>query len=491
MNSTNNTFATARPIGQTKATHAIKSLELPGNCSDKISSTKMKKLKNRLSIPFILLIILGFIDHSMAQDYNFLATPSGTGSIYSYTVPPSMTAAAQQNAFFGNGAGYSLTSGNNNALFGYRAGYYMTSGVGNSYFGLLAGTGNQTGSYNAFFGFNAGSGTTGSYSTFVGYDAGNADWYGSDNTFFGGLAGPTGPSLSDCAAIGYNALVGNSDEMEFGDANITKWGFGVDPSTGNAFQVGNGPTNGNGAFLTISGVWNNASDVNKKENFVILDNNDILAKVANLSIPRWNYKGDDPSIQHIGPMAQDFYSTFHVGNNDKSISTIDPAGIALVCVKALNAQNQVLKETVNGLQSQNTQLQNSVDDLQSKYNNILSEIENLKTMQAQCCGNISSNTQTGSNNDNNNGSQASLAQNSPNPFSQNTIISYYLPANMSNAVITIRSTTGTTLQSYNITSSGHGQINVSQGTLAPATYEYDLMVNGKLIDSKKMVIIGQ
>ncbi len=63
--------------------------------------------------------------------------------------------------------------------------------------------------------------------------------------------------------------------------------------------------------------------------------------------------------------------------------------------------------------------------------------------------------------------------------------------NMPNAVITIRTMTGATLQSFNITTTGHGQITVNAGTLAPATYEYDMIVNGKLIDSKKMVIIGE
>ena len=62
---------------------------------------------------------------------------------------------------------------------------------------------------------------------------------------------------------------------------------------------------------------------------------------------------------------------------------------------------------------------------------------------------------------------------------------------MPNAVITIRSLTGTALQTFNISAAGHGQITVSKGTLAPATYVYDMTVNGKIIDSKKMVIVGE
>jgi hypothetical protein len=42
-------------------------------------------------------------------------------------------------------------------------------------------------------------------------------------------------------------------------------------------------------------------------------------------------------------MAQDFYRLFHLGLNDTSISTIDPAGVALVGVQELAKQNDALK----------------------------------------------------------------------------------------------------------------------------------------------------
>jgi len=82
-------------------------------------------------------------------------------------------------------------------------------------------------------------------------------------------------------------------------------------------------------------------------------------------------------------------------------------------------------------------------------------------------------------------------QNVPNPFTQHTIIKYYLPDNMPTAIISIHSLGGVTIQSFNVTTSGSGQISVSAGTLAPGTYEYDMTVNNKLIDSKKMVIVGE
>ncbi len=83
--------------------------------------------------------------------------------------------------------------------------------------------------------------------------------------------------------------------------------------------------------------WVNASDVNAKENFEKVDGAELLERLSDLEITKWNYKGDEDA-EHIGPTAQDFKKTFGVGADDKSISTIDPSGIALAAIKELYAQ---------------------------------------------------------------------------------------------------------------------------------------------------------
>ncbi|MBU1783709.1 tail fiber domain-containing protein, partial [Patescibacteria group bacterium] len=93
---------------------------------------------------------------------------------------------------------------------------------------------------------------------------------------------------------------------------------------------------GSGAYVTTGGVWTNASDRNMKENFTIFNDDDILKKIQQLSITEWNYKNESSQIKHIGPVAQDFYGLFNLGDSNTSISTIDPAGIALVGIKALS-----------------------------------------------------------------------------------------------------------------------------------------------------------
>ncbi|MBN2379727.1 tail fiber domain-containing protein [candidate division WOR-3 bacterium] len=90
-----------------------------------------------------------------------------------------------------------------------------------------------------------------------------------------------------------------------------------------------------GAYLSSGGTWTNASDRNLKEGFQPVDQDDILEKVAELPITSWNYKSENNSVKHIGPVAQDFHAAFGVGTDDKSISTIDADGVALVAIQAL------------------------------------------------------------------------------------------------------------------------------------------------------------
>lgn len=107
-----------------------------------------------------------------------------------------------------------------------------------------------------------------------------------------------------------------------------------------------------GAYLTTGGTWTNASDEAKKENFTEIDRADILERIASLNIRRWNYKDDDPRVQHIGPTAQEFHALFNVGNDDKTISTIDPSGIALAAIQELSARNADLEAMVREQQKQ-------------------------------------------------------------------------------------------------------------------------------------------
>ena len=90
-----------------------------------------------------------------------------------------------------------------------------------------------------------------------------------------------------------------------------------------------------GAHVTAGGAWTNASDVNLKENFEEIDQRELLEKLAALPIETWNYRKEDGSVRHLGPMAQAFFEAFGLGGSDKAITTVDTAGVALASIQAL------------------------------------------------------------------------------------------------------------------------------------------------------------
>jgi trimeric autotransporter adhesin len=90
-----------------------------------------------------------------------------------------------------------------------------------------------------------------------------------------------------------------------------------------------------GAYLTTSGTWTNASDRNLKTAFQPVDESLLLSRIGQLPMASWQYKVDSASIRHIGPIAQDFYAAFQLGNDDKHIATVDADGVALAGVQAL------------------------------------------------------------------------------------------------------------------------------------------------------------
>ena len=97
-----------------------------------------------------------------------------------------------------------------------------------------------------------------------------------------------------------------------------------------------------GGNVVIAGSLSQGSDRNAKTNIQEVSNQEILAKVSALPISSWSYK-HDPGSTHIGPMSQDFYAAFGLGNDDKRIATLDTSGVALAAIKALTEKVAALE----------------------------------------------------------------------------------------------------------------------------------------------------
>ena len=120
------------------------------------------------------------------------------------------------------------------------------------------------------------------------------------------------------------------------------------------------------AGVTIGGVFNGSSDRNAKEHFAPVNPRDVLAKVAALPISRWNYKSES-DVTHLGPMAQDFYSAFTVGTDNKHISMVDADGVALAAIQGLN---QRLEEAVQEKEARIRALEQTVAELKALVNQL-------------------------------------------------------------------------------------------------------------------------
>ena len=79
-----------------------------------------------------------------------------------------------------------------------------------------------------------------------------------------------------------------------------------------------------------------------------------------------------------------------------------------------------------------------------------------------------------------------LNQNDPNPFAEETKISYHLPENINEAKILFYDNTGRVIKAVELHSRGNGVLHIYASNLSSGNYTYALIVDGKLIESKKM-----
>ncbi len=133
--------------------------------------------------------------------------------------------------------------------------------------------------------------------------------------------------------------------------------FLVRASGGVTMYTDAGATAGAALFPGASS-WTVVSDRNAKNNFAPVDGVAILNALAGIPIETWNYNTQAESIRHMGPMAQDFYAAFGLGETALGISTVDADGVALAAIQGLysvvqeqQAENAALQERVAALEA--------------------------------------------------------------------------------------------------------------------------------------------
>ncbi len=133
--------------------------------------------------------------------------------------------------------------------------------------------------------------------------------------------------------------------------------------------VGTTTSNGNGASLSIGGVWTNASSRTFKEDFSHVDAASVLDKLVSMPVQTWFYKNDHDEGRHMGPVAEDFAAAFGLGADEKHIGSVDESGVAFAAIQGLNKK---MESENAALKSENSALRTQLDGVLAR----LSRLEN-------------------------------------------------------------------------------------------------------------------
>ena len=138
-------------------------------------------------------------------------------------------------------------------------------------------------------------------------------------------------------------------------------------------------------------------------------------------------------------------------------------------VQELAAENSTLKKEREEQQKINVDLQKQIDELKT----LITHSQTLTISNQQRTSLLQS---------------AKLEQNQPNPAAQTTIIKYFVPEQVSDAVINITNANGQQVKSINLNQKNNGQITLQTNDLANGSYFYSLITDGKTVDTKKIII---
>lgn len=135
--------------------------------------------------------------------------------------------------------------------------------------------------------------------------------------------------------------------------------------------------------------------------------------------------------------------------------------------------NSLIPFLIKGMQEQQT----TIETLLQSNADLKAEVENLrKTSTTTSIGELAFN------------GGFSMSQNEPNPFSHETVVKYTLPQTVGTASLYIYDLTGKQITSYPITDKGSSSITLTSKDLAAGIYIYTLVADGKVMDSKRMIV---
>jgi len=392
-------------------------------------------------------------------------------------------------------AGATGSGSNNNVSFGYEAlrnnpssgantaiGYqalYNNASTTNTAVGYQA-LYNSTSSTSVAIGYQALYGNTqGNNNTAVGFLALNSNTTGYNNTAIGSFSS-CGSTLNNATAIGHFATATASNSIFLGNssvANIYLGGVLTHHSDGRIKKNIRAEVPGLAFINQLQPVMYNydldaLDELQKSDDpkFNALRDSLLMARSSEEKAIDAKARADKEKIVYSGFIAQDVekaaqsvnydFNGIDVPKDGKGVYGLGYAEFVVPLVKA-----------VQELSEQNARLQEQINELKEKsfLRSVANETETtgiIDPVIAQC----------------------KLYQNTPNPFNQETEIKYYLPQEIKTAFLCIYNLQGTQIKQVKITQRGEDSQWISGSELNAGMYLYALIVDGKEVDTKRMIL---
>jgi hypothetical protein len=369
-------------------------------------------------------------------------------------------------------------------------------------------------------------------------------------TNYGGYFTATGSSATANIGLFVGTTTGATSNYELYISNISAGANNYsiyNPSLAKshfAGDVGIGTTapgyllevNGNAA-KPGGGSWTNSSDIRvKKDTSSFKDGLSVIKKIHPVNY-RYNGKTGikDTTSLFVGVIAQQIQpiAPYTVGTYMARLDTSDTQDtqlfdfnsgpllfVAINAIKQLDSinsglvENDSIKESqIQALEAKDSILDIKLQEQDSIISSLQNQINQLVASINNCCNNNGNGNGNGGGNGNghnhssingsgdyksipittttsielNNKNVIVLDQNAPNPFAEQTSISYYLPNFVSKAQIVFYEQTGKILKTVDLTEKGNGVLNIFASDLTSGFYTYSLIIDGQVVETKKMV----
>ncbi len=270
----------------------------------------------------------------------------------------------------------------------------------------------------------------------------------------------TGGNLTCSQIFDNGTSVGIGATGPFNYTSLSVVGITSVPSTGTVKLFVNGVTKASAYFAT--------SDQKFKKDITKIDNAlDIIKKLEGKTYfwraNEFKEKGFN-SIKQYGFIAQE-------------LEKIVPEAVAV----DENGDRSVNYDMIIPILVQGTKEQLLVID------NLQKQINELKSMlQANLTNTVATNTPSQAVNlsDKN---VIVLNQNVPNPFSESTVITYNIPTDFNKAQLHFLTSDGKLIKTIDITTKGQNTLNVFANDLSSGIYSYSLIIDEKVIETKRMI----